>query len=76
MVLQYSVFAKKELAHDESIWSCSWRSYDPSQEPPATNDANSEENGGENKERAAYLVKPWPRSPWCRPLRPWRSDFV
>ena len=50
MVSQYSVFAKKELAHDESIWSCSWRSYDPSQEPPATNDANPEENGGENKE--------------------------
>ena len=37
------------MAHEESIWCCAWRSYDPSQEPTPEGDAE-QENGGENKE--------------------------
>ena len=49
-LFQYSIYSKKELAHEESIWCCAWQNYDPSKEQTPPEPENEADAGGENKE--------------------------
>lgn len=58
---QYSLYSKKESAHEESIWCCAWKRYEPT-EADIPQDENGE-NTGENKENEEDPSKKTPPEP-------------
>ena len=59
---QYSLYSKKENAHDEAGWCCAWKNYEPSDEAMDTSE-NTENGGGENKENEEDPSKKSPPEP-------------
>ena len=59
---QYSLYSKKENAHDEAGWCCAWKNYEPSDEAMDTSE-NTENGGGENKENEEDQSKKSPPEP-------------
>ena len=57
----YSMYSKKENAHDEAGWCCAWGRYEPSEE--AMDTGENPENGGENKENEEDPTKKTPPEP-------------
>merc|ERR1711962_936078 len=57
----YSMYSKKENAHDEAGWCCAWGRYEPSEE--AMDTGEDPENGGENKENEEDPTKKSPPEP-------------
>lgn len=50
MIFQYSLYAKKESAHEDSIWCCAWRRHEPTEEELNQTENDAATEGGENKE--------------------------
>ena len=57
----YSMYSKKENAHDEAGWCCAWGRFEPSED--AMDTGENPENGGENKENEEDPSKKSPPEP-------------